>query len=281
MSGVADFYIEPGLITAIPDPGLFAALASDSRSLREIVSGLVIHPDMMHLYGRTALAGLAELNLRPVPALLDILRQRCDCPLSEPRAPDKRLLGSCRHYAVLLCAMLRAKGVPSRVRSGFANYFEPGTWEDHWLTEWQAPGANAWRRVDAEFDDVLTRFYQIAFDLADVPDEVFMTGPEAWRRYRRGEVDPQLFGIYESRGPRFIAGTVVRDLACLCKYEMLPWDYWGYIGDLSRRVVDLDEAFIDGLADAVLDGDLADTQRAYRTPGVSVPADLRQVRADR
>ena len=275
------FYLEPGPFTVITDHRILVGLPADVGLLREIVSGLVVHPDMLDLYQLAAPDDLSEIHVRPVSELLDIILGKCARPLGEPRPPGKRLLGSCRHYSVLLCAILRSAGTPSRVRSGFARYFEQGTWEDHWLTEYWNPGQARWQRVDAELDEVLSRAYAIAFDPADVPELEFMPGPQAWRSYRDGEVDPQLFGIFASRGPHFIAGTVVRDIAALSKHEMLPWDYWGYLDDLARGTAGLDVTLIDDLADAVIAGDLARILRDYRRPGITVPADLRTVRADR
>ena len=33
--------------------------------------------------------------------------------------PERRFVGNCRHFTVLLCAFLRARGVPARARCGF------------------------------------------------------------------------------------------------------------------------------------------------------------------
>ncbi|CCH32029.1 hypothetical protein ABZ816_26645 [Actinosynnema sp. NPDC047251] len=68
----------------------------------------------------------------------------------------------------------------------------------------------------------------------DRPDDLapgeFLTGGEAWVRYRRGLVDGRDFGVAgvdHARGPAEISGNVVRDLAALGKRETLNWDEWG------------------------------------------------------
>ncbi|MEU7973849.1 transglutaminase domain-containing protein [Micromonospora sp. NPDC049089] len=38
------------------------------------------------------------------------------------RAPDRRVIGTCRHFAVLSCALLRYRGIAARARCGFATY---------------------------------------------------------------------------------------------------------------------------------------------------------------
>nr|WP_246715041.1 hypothetical protein [Rhizobium sp. BK196] len=48
----------------------------------------------------------------------------------------------------MLCAFLRNKGIPARVRCGFASYFS-AEWEHHWLCECAArrpdSGANGFQ----------------------------------------------------------------------------------------------------------------------------------------
>ena len=57
-------------------------------------------------------------------------------PLDIARAPDRRVIGTCRHFALLSCALLRYRGVAARVRYGFATYFQAGQGLDHWITEY-------------------------------------------------------------------------------------------------------------------------------------------------
>ncbi|MCA2211786.1 transglutaminase-like domain-containing protein [Wangella sp. NEAU-J3] len=46
---------------------------------------------------------------------------------------------TCRHFAVLACALLRHRGIPARARCGFATYFQPGKGLDH-------TSGDGWRR---------------------------------------------------------------------------------------------------------------------------------------
>lgn len=62
---------------------------------------------------------------------------------------------------------------------------------------------------------------------------MFLTGGEAWTRYRGG-ADPDLFGVAgvaPAWGVGEIRGNAIRDLAELCHREMLPWDEWGRMTD--------------------------------------------------
>jgi hypothetical protein len=63
---------------------------------------------------------LAETDLRPVSELAGRLLALDPAPLAVPREPEKRVVGTCRHFAVLSCALLRRAGIAARVRCGFA-----------------------------------------------------------------------------------------------------------------------------------------------------------------
>ena len=60
---------------------------------------------------------------------------------------------------------------------------------------------------------------------------------EAWVAARVGEVDPDLFGIFDMWGLGFIGGNVISDFACINKVELLPWDSLGN-DDRSLRTGD-------------------------------------------
>ena len=46
-------------------------------------------------------------------------------PLAEARLLERRLVGNCRDFSVLLAALLREQGTPARARCGFGRYFLP------------------------------------------------------------------------------------------------------------------------------------------------------------
>ena len=71
--------------------------------------------------------------------------------------------------------------------------------------------------------------FGVGFDPADVPRDAFLVAGAAWGRARRGTIDPDTCGVSAIgiTGARFLASSVVRDLAALNKREMLAWDVWG------------------------------------------------------
>lgn len=208
------------------DPGRFAAgldrLSADPAALSEIVGGLVLHP----LFAPAG-ANRSEASLRSIPEMLSVLLERDPAPLEQARERDKRVIGTCRNYALLACAILRQHGTPARLRVGFADYFTPDFWEDHWVCEYH--DGRDWRLLDAELTGEVRRRFGIAFDPADVPRDRLLAAGPAWLGLRCGEHDPARFGvsIFGIAGLGFVAGTLARDLAALAMEEMMPWDYWG------------------------------------------------------
>jgi len=95
-----------------------------------------------------------DANLRKVSKQLRRIIELDDSPLTEERVPASRLLGCCRDFSTLLTAMLRHKGVPARARCGFATYFAPNHYEDHWVCQYWKSGDDRWVIVDAQLDSL-------------------------------------------------------------------------------------------------------------------------------
>lgn len=72
----------------------------------------------------------------PVTRIVQAFLALDPAPLSVAREPEKRVIGTCRQFAVRSCALLRYRGIPARVRCGFATYFQSGKGLDHWSTEY-------------------------------------------------------------------------------------------------------------------------------------------------
>ena len=75
-------------------------------------------------------------------------------------------------FALMLVTLLRAKGVPARSRCGFAAYFNPPNFEDHWVCEYWDAQERRWRLADPQIDDVWRGRLNIGFDTLDLPRSV-------------------------------------------------------------------------------------------------------------
>lgn len=253
--GVLD-YSRPGLFTTLDAAQLrlLEGLPDDPVGICAVAQGLVIQPHDATTAGLGA-DRLPEKDIRAASGLVAVFAALDDSPLQHAREPATRVVGTCRHFTVLAVAFLRARGIPARARCGFGTYFVEGRGFDHWITEYWAADENRWVRVDTE---VLGKGYvERPEDLA--PGE-FLTGGEAWSRFRAGLIDAQMFGVAgtdHAWGPAEISGNAVRDLAGLRNHEMLPWDEWGRMTDAyeGKTGPDYDE-LIDTLAETCAEGDV-------------------------
>jgi transglutaminase-like putative cysteine protease len=161
-----------------------------------------------------------------------------------------RVAGNCRHFTVLMVAMLRAQGTPARARCGFGGYFVEGMFEDHWVCEYWHAGRERWVLVDAQIDERQRDMFPIDFDVTDVPRDRFLIAGEAWARCRADAADPHLFGLslLNQAGEWWIAGNLMRDAAALGNIELLPWDVWGAMPAPDEHIDDDRHTLFDHLA---------------------------------
>jgi hypothetical protein len=235
------------------------------------VHSLVIQPDEAKAIGLPA-DRFEESQRRPAGGLVARLLEMDPAPLTIAREPERRVVGTCRHFAVLACALLRHRRISSRVRCGFATYFQPGKGLDHWIVEYYDPHANRWVRVDPE---VLGQ--SVVEHPEDLRSDEFLSGGEAWAAFRRGGIDASSYGVYgsENWGPGEIRGNLVKDLAALNKVEMLPWDEWGRMTEAyeGKTGDDYDE-LLDSAAAACAVEDCIAMSELYALPELLVPERL-------
>jgi len=276
-----EFYTRPAAMTSA---GCYAAriedLRDDPASLAAALHGLVIHEHMAHGYGVTlSEADRASVHVRPAGELLAGIVARDPRPLDVARSPQTRLPGNCRHFTVLMTAMLRAHGTPARSRCGFGGYFGTGMFEDHWVCEFWHREKQRWVLIDAQVDDRQRDWFGIGFDLTDVPRDQFLVAGDAWARVRAGTADPAKFGLSQAgeAGDWWIAGNLMRDGAALLNTELLPWDCWGAMPGPADTIDAGLASLFDRLAELTQapDRNLAELRRLFEDDRLRVPATVR------
>jgi len=258
METARDYYRHDGPMTAL---GAYAAevsaLPMDVASLCEVIQGVLIHRDIApFLYSlKLSEADRDDGNLRPIAAMLARIHALDARPLTIAREPAHRLPSVCRHFSLMLCAILRYQGIPARPRCGFGAYFEPGKFIDHWVCEYWNASESRWILVDAQLDAVQRKAFNVDFNPLDTPRDRFIIAGDAWNQCRSGRADAGRFGIFDMHGMWFLAANVVRDLASLNRMEMLPWDVWGLMGMNDAALTGEKKALLDRVAGLTLAGD--------------------------
>jgi hypothetical protein len=276
-----EFHTRPAAMTSAGRHAvLLEDLPDDPGSLATVLHGLVIHEHMAGGYGVTlSEADRWTVHVRPAGDLLAEIVARDPRPLDVERPPAERLPGNCRHFTVLMTAMLRARGIPARARCGFGGYFGTQMFEDHWVCEYWHSGQQRWLLIDAQVDSVQRGWFGIEFNLTDVPRDLFLVAGDAWRRVRSGEADPAKFGLSLAGevGDWWIAGNLMRDGAALLNVELLPWDCWGAMPRPEDPIGEDLATLFDRLGEVTEEPDdnLADLRRMYEDERLRVPAKVR------
>ena len=242
---MSDYYIAQ---SPTSDPGcydyLFNGLPTDLLGIAQVTQGLVYHyfADQYQLGWVPPKERLPEINTRTMAHILAALLTKDDRSLTVARRNENRLVGCCRDFSLLACAMLRYQGRAARLRYGFASYFIPGYWVDHVIVEvWNGV---RWQR----FDPQVVGKRDWGYDLLDIPAAAFVTGGRAWQLCRVEGADPDRFGLgpdaKDVRGWWFVRERLQLDVAALNKIELLCWD--GIAG--LQEGVPVDEAILDEMA---------------------------------
>jgi hypothetical protein len=212
---VLDFYRTYG---ANVDPGeyayLYEALPGSLPDLCDLIKAQLIHPTEVEQYAGALPEGRKreDAGFYSVSDMLRELVARDPRGLTMEREPAERLVLSCRFHAMLLVSMIKSRGVPARVRVGFAGYLAPesGKHYDHWVSEIWNEGEQRWMVVDADVKRIDIDDFELAW--------------EVWLRARRGEIDPQRYGFHVWWGLGYIVGNLCHDLYANLKDERIYWE---------------------------------------------------------
>ena len=117
------YFSQPGMMT---DPGVYTKLLEELPTgmgeLCKIVQGTTIHIFWAERYG-LSLSGerKAEVQLRSLQRRLRRTLELDPRPLTEARPLEKKIVGNCRDFSVLLVSILRHQGIPARPAAGLAH----------------------------------------------------------------------------------------------------------------------------------------------------------------
>jgi hypothetical protein len=206
----------------ITDPGpharCFDDLPDGLPGLHAAINGLLLHVWKAHAwYGHLLTPPPRKVTIRHTARLLDEVLRLEDAPLSKARSVERRVVVDCRHFAVLLCAVLRQRGVPARPRCGFASYIGGAApLDDHWACEYWDGDRRRWVMEDPD----LQRH--------DVPADAFVTGARAWRLAKEDAAFADRCAYSQPlQGWAALRLNLVRDVAALNGFASVSGDGWG------------------------------------------------------
>lgn len=231
--GVLDHYLAYGMFTY---PGLYEnylkTLPDDVKELGLLLRKNFIHRSTLFAGNVGTNADLKYGDMTKVPwwrqaeddnlatttaMLAELMRRDSKGLIIEKHVEDKLIL-TCRHVAVLMASILKSKGIPARVRAGFAGYFEEtkDAW-DHWITQYWSNPENRWITVDVDGS-----WHRTGFNMYDMPEGKFDFAAHTWLGVRKGGMDESHFrnaGGFD--GLIAIAWGLFYDFHCLMNSEIL------------------------------------------------------------
>jgi len=172
------------------------------------------------------------------------------------RAVENKIVVTCRYIAVLMASILKSKGIPCRVRSGFNSYSFPDKSADHWINQYWSTEESRWINFDADgfFDN-------LGFDQFDIPKEKFDWAADSWLNIREGKEDADRFVFADGdRGLRVVIRAIFYDYHCLMNNEISYLFQPSYVifyqgEDKFGKLTEKDFREIDDLARLMLDPD--------------------------
>jgi hypothetical protein len=138
------------------------------------------------------------------------------------REPKDKLVLTCRFVAILMASILKAKGIPARVRSGHAPYFDMGKLgdvsADHWINQYWSEPEHRWITMDVDGSLSL----KAEFDPYDMPDGVFDFPADAWLGIRAGTLDSKRFyNAKPAQGALVVLWSLFYDFHALMNNEII------------------------------------------------------------
>jgi hypothetical protein len=151
-----------------------------------------------------------------------------------------------------MASILKAKGKPCRVRSGFASYLSEGNESiDHWINQYWDEQKQGWVTFDAD-----GFFDQLDFDQYDIPENKFDWAADTWLGIRNGKLQPNNYvnlGGFKGFMPTLWA--LFYDFHSLMNNEILYMQKPSFIDNKFDSLNENDLLKIDELAALMLEPD--------------------------
>jgi len=158
------------------------------------------------------------------------------------RSVENKIIVTCRFVSILMASILKSKGIPMRVRSGF--FPEGKRSADHWINQYWNKKQKRWVTIDVDCS-----LANLDYDPYNVPYEKFDWSADAWLNVRSGKIDGKHFwnaGGFE--GLMVVAWELFYDFHCLMNNEIIYLHGPAYISDRFDKLTSEELKEIDELA---------------------------------
>jgi hypothetical protein len=258
-------YTEPG-----PFRTYFRTLPDDIAALGRLVCDQVVHPSILQFPAAQLEPYFGPLASYPVErmknedelfvtaaAMTAELFRLDERGFTDKRALPQRLAVSCRHAAVLMASICKAKGVPCRARAGFIDFLHNGSnCGDHWINQVWSDQEDRWVNVDADgYYEYERRF---GFSQFDLPDDKFNFAAQTWLGLRQGQWEANHFEFQDGQGTYGLKAAIIylfTDFHALMNNELFYTFRPAYTYNRFERLTEADLAEMDALATDMLDPD--------------------------
>lgn len=131
------------------------------------------------------------------------------------RAVEDKLIVTCRFVAILMASILKTRGIPARVRAGYAPYIRSDGMEVHWITQYWHVLEERWMTIDAD-----ASLENRPFDPFDMPPDTFGFAANACLAVRAGRQDANAYTVHGVSALENLATQVFFDFHCLMNNEI-------------------------------------------------------------
>jgi hypothetical protein len=200
------------------DPGeyayLYEGLPDSPQELCRLIKSQYINPNELPMYeGQISKERSIDMMKYPTVKLaLEGLLSYDSSGLVQNRQPENRLVLICRDNSILFASILKYRGIPARVRYGFASYLMPGFHASHVICEVWSEDKNRWMLVDPSTN--MVNFSRDQFDF----------GNDVWLKLQEKEIDANLYGVPD----RYIGLVPITMVVCTDAASILGTEYPTY-----------------------------------------------------
>jgi len=220
------------------DPGEFAYLYDQlPESLDELcalIKKQLIHPFDLEKYADVIPKSRAyeDRELPTVSLMLKELLKRNENGLTASRKPEERLVVACVHHSMLLASILRFRGIPVRIRAGYAKYIggQKSIRVTHAVCEVWDDEDGKWILVDPDRQKI------------NFPRHEFEFSYETWNRLRNSRLGKEQYISRYSSVDQAAVHVICLDLSHLIGKEEPYWLDPPIVSHVIEGITDLSEA---------------------------------------